>query len=144
MAEKKTFLLEIVTPERKVFSGNVDFAVIPGSEGEFGVLPNHAAILSGLGIGEVRVRTGEKTDYYAVSGGFAEVRDNKASVLADTAEPAAEIDVARATAAKEPAEAALAKAKDKAEYNRAQVSVKKALLRIKVARRASTGAQPKA
>jgi F-type H+-transporting ATPase subunit epsilon len=142
MADKKTFLLEIVTPERKVFSGNVDFAVIPGIEGELGVLPNHAAILTGLGIGEVRVRSGEKTEYFAVAGGFAEVRDNKASVLADTAETAADIDVARATEAGEKAEAALSAAKAKDDYNRAQTSHKKALLRIRVAKRLTAGSKP--
>ena len=68
MSDTKTFLLEIVSPERKVFGGNVEFAVFPGSEGEFGVLPNHAAMLSALAPGQIKIERDKKPDYFAASG----------------------------------------------------------------------------
>jgi F-type H+-transporting ATPase subunit epsilon len=90
MSDIKTFLLEIVSPERKVFSGNVEFGVFPGSEGEFGVLPNHAAMLSALKPGRIKVVSNNKPDYFTTSGGFLEVRSNKVTVVVESCEPAAE------------------------------------------------------
>jgi F-type H+-transporting ATPase subunit epsilon len=90
MPDTKTFLLEIVSPERKVFSGDVEFGVFPGAEGEFGVLPNHAAMLSALKPGRIKVVRDKKPDYFATSGGFLEVRSNKVTVVAESCEPVEE------------------------------------------------------
>lgn len=87
MAEK-TYLLEIVTPERKIFSDKVDFAIFPGSEGELGVLFDHAPLLSQLAAGKIRITRNKTTESFAISGGFLEVRKNEVSVLAETAESA--------------------------------------------------------
>jgi len=133
MSDTKTFLLEIVSPERKVFGGNVEFAVFPGSEGEFGVLPNHAAMLSALAPGQIKVVRDKKPDYFAASGGFLEVRSNKVTVIVETCEPAAEIDVERAKRAKESAAKELVDKKEKSEIELARQNLKKAEARIKVA-----------
>jgi F-type H+-transporting ATPase subunit epsilon len=90
MSETKTFLLEIVSPERKVFSGDVEFGVFPGAEGEFGVLPNHAAMLSALKPGRIKILQNNKPDYFTTSGGFLEVRSNKVTVVAESCEPVEE------------------------------------------------------
>jgi F-type H+-transporting ATPase subunit epsilon len=96
--------LEVATPTRLVVSIDADEVVVPGSEGSFGVLPGHAALLSLVGIGEMKYRSGREEHYLAVSGGFAEVGPDHVTVLAETAERPEEIDVARARAAQEQAE----------------------------------------
>src|SRR5919201_6841687 len=102
MADRLT--LEIATPTRLAVTETADEVVIPGSEGYFGVLPGHAALLATLGIGELMYRIGRDEHYLAVAGGFAEVRNDKVIVLADTAERPEEIDRARADRARERAE----------------------------------------
>ena len=92
--------LEIATPTRLVVTETVDEIVIPGSEGYFGVLPGHAPFLTTLGIGELMYRIGRDEHFLAVAGGFAEVRNDKVIVLADTAERPGEIDRARAERAR--------------------------------------------
>ena len=78
--------LEVVTPARVVVSGEVDIVVAPGSEGEFGVLPEHVTFLTGIVPGELRYASGSEKDALAVTTGFAEVSNNKVSVLVDAAE----------------------------------------------------------
>src|SRR4029434_1618216 len=97
------------TRTRLVATESVDEIVIPGSQGYFGVLPGHAPLLTTLGIGELMYRVGRDERYLAVSGGFAEVRNDKVIVLADTAERPEEIDRARAERARERAERRLAR-----------------------------------
>jgi len=92
--------LEIVTSERTVFSGDVDMVTIPGSGGVMGVLPHHAPVLSTLKPGELRVKIGEEVYEFAIGGGFVDIHDNRVIILADSAERADEIDVARAEAAR--------------------------------------------
>jgi len=87
MSDTSTFTLDIVTPERKVFSGKAELAIFPGADGEFGILPQHAAMVSLLNPGEIKVNFEQKSEYFAISGGFLEVRDNCVTVVADTAEP---------------------------------------------------------
>ncbi len=99
--------LEIITPERVMVAQEADMVEAPGTLGEFGVLPGHAALLTTLEIGEIRFMSGGATRHLAASGGFAEVSDNKVTLLVDTGEFAEEIDVDRARRAKERAEAAL-------------------------------------
>lgn len=137
----KTFQLDIVTPEKKVFSEKVDFAVFPGSEGELGVLFDHAPLLSRLDPGEIRITRDKKTDCIAISGGFLEVRKNEVSVISETAEYGNQIDIARAIAEKESAEAELKNASTPAEKKAADLRLKKALARVKVAEKI-TGAFP--
>ncbi len=99
--------LEIITPERVMVAQEADMVEAPGTLGEFGVLPGHAALLTTLDIGEIRFMSGGSTRRLATSGGFAEVSDNKVTLLVDTGEFGEEIDVDRARRAKERAEAAL-------------------------------------
>jgi F-type H+-transporting ATPase subunit epsilon len=130
MAES-TQRLEIVTPEKKVFSGDVNFVVVPGELGELGFLPNHAPLMSGLKIGVVRVQQEGKTFKVAVSGGFVEVRGNKVTILADTAERDQDIDRERAEAARERAERRLSEKASDLDTARAELALKRALNRLK-------------
>ena len=95
---------EIVTQERTVFSGDVDSVNLPGTEGRLGVLPRHSATLTTLAYGEVMVRIDGDESFYAIGGGFAEIRPDKVTVLADSAEQADDIDLDRAEKARERAE----------------------------------------
>ena len=129
-------LLEIVTPERQVFSDEVDSVVAPGSEGELGILPHHAPLLTTLGFGELRIRRGGEEEYFAIAGGFLQVRPDKVVVMAETADIASEIDLERAAEARREAEQALAEGFDEpADLARARAALQRALLRIRVAER---------
>jgi len=96
--------LDIVTAERIVYSEDVDVVIAPGIEGQLGILPHHAPLMTILQAGELVVRKGSEEDSLAISGGFLEVRPDRVIVLADSAERAEEIDEARAQAAKQRAE----------------------------------------
>lgn len=134
MANK--ILLEVVTPDRKVVSTEADVVVCPGVEGQFGVLYGHIPFLSALDIGEMYYRDGAKTEYLAVSGGFAEVTGTKVTVVAEAAELGHEIDVERARRAMERAQARLAAAKTEAiDWARAEAALRRALTRMRVASR---------
>src|SRR3989337_905918 len=100
-------LLEIVTPERQGFSEQVDSVVCPGVEGELGILPHHAPLLTTLGVGELRIRRGGEEEYFAIAGGFLQVRPDKVVVMAETADMASEIDLEKAEQARREAERAL-------------------------------------
>ncbi len=139
----KSFLLDIVTPEKKVFSDRVEFAVFPGAEGELGVLVNHAPLLSRLVAGELRITKGTSVEHLAISGGFLEVRKNEVSVITETAEFANQIDGRRALSEKESAEAELKKAATTAEKSAAEERLKKALARVKVSDMAGKTPQEK-
>jgi len=129
-------LLEIVTPERQVFSDEVDSVVCPGVEGELGVLPHHAPLLTTLGLGELRIRRGNQEEFFAIAGGFLQVRPDKVVVMAETADMAAEIDIEKAEEARREAERALSEAfEEPADLARARAALQRALLRIRVAER---------
>ena len=129
-------LLEIVTPERQVFSEQVDSVVCPGIEGELGVLPHHAPLLSTLGYGELRIRKGGQEEFFAIAGGFLQVRPDKVVVMAETADMASEIDLEKAQEARREAERALAEGfEEPADLARARAALQRALLRIRVAER---------
>lgn len=102
--------LEIVTPDRLVVNEPAEYIEIPGKTGYLGVLPGHAPLITEIKVGEISYRTGSQTRRLAVAWGFAEVLQNKVTILAETAEKAEEIDTGRAQAAKQKAEAALQKA----------------------------------
>lgn len=131
-----TLHLEIVTIEDKIFDDQVDMVVAPGSEGVLGILPQHAPLLTALSFGELLVRkSGEPDQFFAISGGFMEVRPYHVVVLADAAERAEEIDLARAEAARRRAEEMLARSKADIDFERAEVALRRSAIRIKVAER---------
>jgi F-type H+-transporting ATPase subunit epsilon len=135
VAERLT--LELATPSRLVVTAEVDDVVVPGSMGYFGVLPGHAPLLATLGIGELTYRIGREEYHVAVSGGFAEVRNDKVIVLADVAETPADIDRARAERARDRAEARVGGrgTQEEIDYTRAMCALARALTRIQVAGR---------
>lgn len=137
---------EIVTAERVVYSDEVDIVVAPGTEGQLGILPNHAALMTMLQPGELLVRKAGEETVMAVTGGFLEVFENRVTVLADTAERAEEIDMARAEAARKRAEERLKVRAPDTDLARAQAALLRALARLKVAerRRRRGGPQPPA
>jgi len=129
-------LLEIVTPERLAYSDTVDAVVLPGSEGELGVLPHHAPLVSTLGIGELRIRKGGTEESFAIVGGFLQVRPDKVVVMAETADMASEIDLERAHEARKEAERALESGfREGADLAAARAALQQALLRIRVGER---------
>ncbi len=129
-------LLEIVTAERLVYSDEVDIVVAPGMEGELGILPHHAPLLTILQPGELRIqKTGEEDVYMAVTGGFLEVTGNRVIVLADAAERSEEIDEARAQEALRRAEERLERREEGADLQRALASIRRSRLRLDVKRR---------
>ena len=130
-------LLEIVTPERLAYSDTVDSVQLPGSEGELGVLPHHAPLVSMLGVGELRIRKGGQEESFAIAGGFLQVRPDRVVVMAGTADMAREIDLERAQEARREAERALEGAvqADAVDLSAARAALQTALLRIRVAER---------
>ena len=130
-----TIQFDLVTPERLLVSEPVDEVIAPGSEGEFGVLPGHCRFLTTLRIGELRYRKGAEWKRLSVSWGFAEVEPKRITVLAEIAERAEEIDLARAAAAAKAAEQQLAAARKHEEMDAARAQLEKALLRLKVGKK---------
>ncbi len=133
MAES-TFMLEIVTPEQILLRDEVQFMVAPGAEGELGIMKNHAPLVAALDIGVLRYNNTSGTQKnMALSGGFMEVIDNVARVLAETAEHGEDIDILRAKAAKERAERRLQAREDNLNLARAEMALKRAISRLKAA-----------
>jgi F-type H+-transporting ATPase subunit epsilon len=128
--------LEIVTPERQLFDEAVDSVVVPGSEGELGILPHHAPLLTTLGVGELRIRRGGFEESFAIVGGFLQVRPDKVVVMAETADVSSDIDVEKAQEARREAERALETGyREGADLAAARAALQQALLRIRVAER---------
>ncbi len=125
--------LDIVTAERLVFSDDVDVIVAPGIEGELGILPYHAPLMTILRAGELRVRRGEEEFSLAISGGFLEVRSDRVIALVDAAERAEEIDITRAEAAKRRAEEVLSQHPPGMDTARVEAALRRSLVRLKVA-----------
>jgi len=125
--------LEIVTPERIVVSESVDEVVLPGIEGEFGVLPGHIPFLTALKVGVLTYKKEGAEEHLAVSWGYVEVAGDNVKVLAETAEKATEIDLSRAKTAMEAAEKILTAGKEDTEYDMAKVRLEKAVIRVQVA-----------
>ncbi len=128
-------LLEVVTPDHRLLSQEVDYVSAPGSEGDFGVLPGHCHFLTTLRIGELQYRIGEKTEFMSVLWGFAEVTPKKVTILAEIAEKAEDINVERAEEAVKQAEEQLERGGLASEVKEAQISLEKARLRQKIAGR---------
>ena len=127
--------LEVVTPEKVMVSQEVDIVVASGTLGEFGVLKGHVPFLTGIDPGELRFSSGSTTERFFVTMGFAEISDNKVSVLVYAAEMAADIDLDRARMALERAKERLAtdRGKEDVDFLRAEVALKRAIARIVVA-----------
>lgn len=130
----KSLQLDVVTPDKKVVSENVDYVCCPGIEGEFGVLKDHVALLSALKIGALRFDVDGKQQFVFISGGFADVNANVVTVLAEAAELAEGIDKNRAEAARKRAEERLSHRTDTVDVIRAEASLQRALTRLSIAR----------
>jgi len=128
---------EIVTQDKSLFEGDVDMVIVPGSEGEMGILPGHAPLLSTLGYGILRVRTKDEEHAFTIAGGVIEARPNVVTVLADIGENVEEIDVQRAEAAKARAEELLKRGPppDTDEYLSIQAALRRSRIRLDAVRR---------
>lgn len=130
-----TLHLEIVTQERRLYSNDVDMVVAPGSEGELGILPHHAPLLTTLKAGELRVKKGGAEEHFSIGGGFMEVQPDHVIVLADAAEHADEIDIARAEEARRRAEQMLKERPAGADIQEALAALRRAQIRVAVAQK---------
>lgn len=135
---EKYFDLEIITPFQIIYQEKVKHIRVPGTEGYFGILANHAPFVTSLKIGEIKVDLENETKYFATSGGTVEVLPNKTTVLVETAEEATQIDVERAIYAKERAQRRLAEKVPGADLERAKDAWYRAVNRLKVSKKATT------
>ncbi len=128
---------EVVTAERIVFQGEVDMVLAPGVQGQLGILPHHAPLITALTYGELILRrAGQEDEYIAIGGGFMEVGPHQVTILADSAERAEEIDIERAEAARRRAAEIMAqKRREDADFARAEAALRRSTTRIKVAKR---------
>ena len=140
MALPTTLLLEIVTPDRALVREETDEVQVPGAEGYLGILPGHTPLLATLTVGDLWYRIGQEQHYLAIAGGFVEVLPDRVTVLAQIAERAPDIDLARAEAARKRAEERLAQPSADFNIERARVALLKSLIRIQVASRVRTRA----
>jgi F-type H+-transporting ATPase subunit epsilon len=136
MALPQYLQLQIVSADRSLVNERVDEVEIPGADGYFGVLPGHTPLLAVLGVGDLWYRQGQDTHHLAIAFGFAEVQPDGVTILAQVAETAEEIDVARAEGAKKRAEARMVAPAADMDFERARVALMKALIRLQVAARA--------
>lgn len=125
--------VEIMSPERLVLQAQADSVVLPAADGELGILRGHAPLLAELQAGQIRLRTGDKLELFAVSGGFVEVEHDRVNVFAETAEMAHEIDVERARQAAERAKAVLRKPQSEVDLELAEAALLRALVRLRAA-----------
>jgi F-type H+-transporting ATPase subunit epsilon len=134
MALPQDIHLEIVTPERQLFTGLVDSVTVPSSTGYLGILPGHAPLLAQLGIGAISYSAGDRKDFLFCSWGFVEVLPERVVVLAQVAEPASEIDENRAQEAKSRAEKRLGSKNPEIDFARARLSLLRAISRLEAAK----------
>ena len=128
--------LEIVTPERLAYSDDVDMVLVPGIEGELGILPHHTPLVSLLGYGELKIRKAGVEESFAIVGGFLQVRPDKVVVMAETASLASEIDLEKAEEARREAQRALESGfHEGADLSAARAAMQHALLHVRVAER---------
>jgi F-type H+-transporting ATPase subunit epsilon len=130
-----TFRLEIVTAERMVYSDDIDALVAWGVEGQLGILPHHAPLMTILQPGDLLIRKDKEEEFFAISGGFLEVRPDKVIILADACERVDEIDIARAEEAKRRAQETMKAAPLSADAAAAEAALRRSLARLKVAER---------
>jgi F-type H+-transporting ATPase subunit epsilon len=137
MALPEKIHLEIVTPEKQLFSGAVDTVTVPSTTGYLGILPGHAPLLAELGIGEISYDIGGRTDYLSCCWGFVEVLPDRVVLLAQTAELASNIDVKRAEEAKSRAEKFLGSKDPNVDFRRAELAMMRAISRLSAVRHRS-------
>ena len=140
--DHKHLTLELVTPEKVAWSAPADFVVLPAFDGEMGVLPGHQPFLVQLGAGEVRVQTGDEVKHFAISGGFAEIKNNTVALFAETAEDAGQINAERARQSLEKAKAVVHAGLDPMQLAQMEAAIRRAQVRVRVARRSSAPAAP--
>ena len=128
--------LHIVSADRSLVNEQADEVEIPGADGYFGVLPGHTPLLAALGVGELWYRQGQEKHFFSIVLGFAEVQPDRVTILAQMAEKADEIDVARAEAAKKRAEERMVTPTVDMDFERARIAMMKSLIRLQVAARA--------
>ena len=128
----KKLNVEILTPNKKVYSEEVSSVRLPGSEGYFGILPGHTPLLATLTIGEIKIESDSKTDYFAASGGVVEVLPGSISILVETSELAADIDKKRAAASKERAQKKIKEGRKQWDVKRAEVALARAINRMRI------------
>jgi F-type H+-transporting ATPase subunit epsilon len=133
MATSNTLRVEVVTAEREVYNGEADMVVAKGADGVLGILPRHAALLTTLAVGEMRIKLGGAEESLFVAGGFLEVNSDVVTVLADTAENAEEIDEARAEEARRRAQERLEQAASDVERAEMLGALERAISRLRVA-----------
>ncbi len=131
----KHLTLELVTPEKVAWSAPADFVVLPAYGGEMGVLPGHQSFLVQLAAGEVRVTAGGEVKHFAVSGGFAEIKNDTVSLFAERAEDAGQIDSERAHQALEKAKAVVHAGLDPMQLAAMEAAIRRAQVRLRVSRR---------
>src|SRR5205085_12077938 len=136
MALPTKLQLQIVSADRSLANERVDEVEIPGADGYFGVLPGHTPLLALLGAGELWYRQGQDKHYLAIAFGFAEIQPDRVTILAQVAERPEDIDVARAEAARKRAEERMTRPVADMDFERARISLMKALIRLQVASRA--------
>lgn len=129
----KTIKVNVVTPDGPVVDAEVEMVSTKAKSGELGIMAGHIPLVAPLDIAAVRLKNGNETEYVAVSGGFLEVRPDVVTILAQAAEKAETIDLARAQAAKARAEQRLAEGKDAIDAQRAELALRRAMNRINVA-----------
>jgi F-type H+-transporting ATPase subunit epsilon len=134
MALPEKIHLEIVTPEKHLFSGDVDSVTVPANTGYLGILPGHAPLLAELGIGEIEYKTGDQVEYLFCSWGFLEVLPDRVVLLAQAAESGSDIDVKRAEEAKTRAEKMLESKSVDIDFDRAQLALIRAITRLDAAK----------
>jgi F-type H+-transporting ATPase subunit epsilon len=132
-----TLRLEVVSPEGRIFTDDVDMVVVPGIEGELGILPHHTPLVTALGTGELRIRQSGTVQFMLISGGFVEVRPDKVVVMAFVAEHSDAIDAAAAAEARRAAEADLEAVHDPVDLARVRAALQTALMRERIATRRS-------
>ncbi|GHO66431.1 ATP synthase epsilon chain [Ktedonobacter sp. SOSP1-52] len=130
---RNTLHVEVVTAERELYNGEATLVSAPGVEGRLGILPHHAALLTFLKPGELRIELGDAEEPFFVSGGFLEVSHDRVTILADAAEEGETIDEARAQEARRVAEERLAESRSQNDRAEAQAALERALSRIRVA-----------
>ncbi|HEY7452307.1 MAG TPA: F0F1 ATP synthase subunit epsilon [Candidatus Limnocylindria bacterium] len=130
-----TLRLEVVSPDGRVFTDDVDMVVVPGIEGELGILPHHTPLVTALGVGELRIRRAGTVQFMLISGGFVEVRPDKVVIMALVAEHSDEIDAASAAEARRRAEADLEEVHDPVDLARVRAALQTALMRERIATR---------
>jgi F-type H+-transporting ATPase subunit epsilon len=128
-----TFRLEIVTAERMIFSDDVSAVIAWGAEGQLGILPHHAPLMTILQPGDILIRKDKEEEYFALSGGFLEIRPDKVIILADACERAEESDITRAEEAKRRAQETMKAAPLTVDAAAAEAALRRSLARLKVA-----------